>query len=494
MTLSTLKERIYISVPIISIIFLSTLCTKKAETIIVTPTPTPVVAHNYGSAQSWVTTGDQTKLLTNQGLVYFDKKDVTTNPIITIDSTVKYQSIDGFGAALTGSSASNINRLNSADKKSLLNNLFDATTGIGISYLRITIGASDFSDSNFSYDDVSFGQTDFDLKYFSIAKDQPDLIPLLKLIKSINPTIKILACPWSAPAWMKTSSNMVGGSLRKEAYAAYANYFVKYIQAFQNEGITIDAVTPQNEPLYYTATYPCMSMLATEQTDFIKNNLGPAFKNAGITTKIIIYDHNWDHPEYPMSILADTAAAKYISGSAFHGYGGTVGNMLQVHQAFPNKDLYFTEISGGEWAPDFSGNLIWNLSNIFIGTVNNWSKSALMWNLALDQNHGPTNHGCDNCRGVVTINSTNGTISNNVEYYAIGHLSKFVKTGAVRIGVTNTLSTSQLDLTAFMNPDGTKVIVAINPEDNTKTIVFRLNERQLTYIMTPKSVVTLVID
>ena len=472
MNRNAFKNKLFFSLFLLEIIALCAFCEKKTDTIIVTPptpTPTPVVSA-VGTAQVWLTTGDQTCLLKQLADVSLIRKDATTLPTITIDSTIKYQSMDGFGAALTGASAFNINKLNDGDKKTLLNNLFSPTAGIGISYLRITIGASDFSLNSFSYDDVGIGQTDVDLKYFSIAPDQAEVIPILKLIKSINPSVKILASPWSAPAWMKTSGNMVGGSLKPEFYPAYANYFVKYIKAYQAEGITIDAITPQNEPLYFDAKYPCMSMLAGEQADFIKNNLGPAFKKEGINTKIIIYDHNWDHPEYPMSILADTAAAKFIAGSAFHGYGGNVGSMSSVHQAFPNKDLYFTEISGGDWAPDFSGNLMWNVSNIFIGTAKNWSKSALMWNLVLDQNHGPKNFGCDNCRGVVTIN-TNNTGTNNVEYYVIGHFSKFVKSGAFRIASTCTFSTSQLDQVAFMNPDGAKVLVVMNPEDNIKNFV-----------------------
>ncbi len=490
-----MKIKISSFVPLIAPLLVFAFCSQKTDAIIVTPTstPTPVVVNNYGTAKVWLTTGDQTNLLNQLADIAFIKKETTTLPTITIDSTIKYQSMDGFGAALTGASAFNINKLNDADKKTLLNNLFSPTAGIGISYLRITLGASDFSLNSFSYDDVAVGQTDVDLKYFSIAPDQAGVIPILKLIKSINPTLKILASPWSAPAWMKTSGNMVGGSLKPEFYPAYANYFVKYIKAYQAEGITIDAITPQNEPLYFDAKYPCMGMLAGEQADFIKNNLGPAFKKENINTKIIIYDHNWDHPEYPMSILADTSAAKYISGSAFHGYGGNVGNMSPVHQAFPDKDLYFTEISGGDWAPDFSGNLMWNVSNIFIGTAKNWSKSALMWNLALDQNHGPKNFGCDNCRGVVTIN-TNNTITNNVEYYVIGHFSKFVKSGAFRIASTSTLQTSQLDQVAFMNPDGTKVLVVMNPEDNIKNFVVRINDRQLSGTLTAKSVLTLIID
>ena len=494
--LSDLRISFYISVLTCALIA-STACTKNTPdsiTPIPTPIPTPTPVLSLGKVQVWLTTGDQYKLLFKETSLDLVKKDALLPVTIAIDTTVKFQSVEGYGAALTGSSAHNIYQLSDADKQKLLVDLFDADKGIGISYLRITIGASDFSLSDFTYDDVGYGQTDAELKYFSVAEDKKELIPILKLIKNINPNVKILASPWSPPAWMKTSNSIKGGKLRSEFYSSYANYFVKYIQAYQNEGIPIDAVTLQNEPLYFTATYPCMDMSATEQTDFIKNNLGPTFQKANIKTKIIVYDHNWDHPEYATAILTDTAAAKYISGSAFHGYAGNVSSMTPVHTAFPDKDLYFTEISGGDWAPNFSDNLVWNMSNIFIGTAKNWSKTALMWNLALNERTGPQNNGCAGCRGVVSINSVNGTVSNNVEYYATAHFSKFLKSGAYRVSSTCALPSSQLDQVCFINQDGTKTLIVLNPESDIKKIKITVNERQFSYSLQAKSVVTFLID
>ena len=449
----------------------------------------PVHPAAIGIAKIWLTSGDQLSLLAPHA----DLNIVEANgeATLTIDSTVRYQEIEGFGAALTGSSAYLINRkMSSSQRSALLNELFDPNNGIGVSYLRMTIGASDFSLSDYTYDDMPSGQTDFDLVNFSIAKDEEDVVPVLQQIVGINSNIRIMGSPWSPPAWMKTNESLKGGKLRADAYGTYAQYFVKYIQAFKNKGIRIDAVTPQNEPLYFTAGYPCMEMQPADQLNFIKNNLGPAFQAAGLDTKIIVYDHNWDNTNYAISILSDAGASQYVAGSAFHGYGGNVSAMSLVHNAVPTKGLYFTEISGGAWASDFSDNLMWNMSNIFIGTTKNWSKNALLWNLALDQNYGPKNNGCQDCRGVVTINSGTGQVTRNVEYYAIAHLSKFVKPGAIRINST-LQSVSGVDQVAFINPDGSKVLVLLNAGTSASSLTVRAGHRQYAVSLNAKSVATI---
>jgi glucosylceramidase len=379
----------------------------------------------------WVTNGQQSKLLKSENALTMVKTGSVSpsSNLITIDFSTKLQEIEGYGAAMTGSSAYLINKkLNASQRAALLKDLFDPQTGIGISYLRITMGASDFSLEDFTYDDLPAGQTDAALTRFSIAKDQDDLIPVLKSVVALQPSIRIMATPWSAPAWMKTSGKLAGGSLKPEWYGAYANYFVKYFDACKKEGIAIDAISVQNEPLHQAA-YPSMGMDSAAQLAFIRDHLGPLFQTNAIKTKILLYDHNWDRPGYPVSILNDPKASQYVAGSAFHAYGGNVSAMGEVHQKFPEKGLYFTEISGGRWATNFADNLKWNMSNIFIGTANNWSKNALLWNIALDENDGPKNKGCDNCRGVVTI-ASDGSITKNVEYYTIAHMSKFVRPGA----------------------------------------------------------------
>lgn len=458
------------------------------------PDPGPPKApEEIGKAQVWLTKGDQSKLLSKEADIAITKLAETNSATVTLNASEKLQEIEGFGAALTGSSAYLINKkMTAAQRQSLLKDLFDPDSGIGITYLRTTIGASDFSLSDYTYDDISAGETDFDLQQFTIAKDKEDVIPVFKQVLTIAPEIKIMGSPWSPPAWMKTNGSLTGGKLKPEVYDVYARYLVKYVEAYEAEGIQIDAVTPQNEPLHFTANYPCMDMPASDQLTFIKNNLGPAFEAAGMDTKIIAYDHNWDNTQYAISILNDPDAKKYVAGSAFHAYAGNVSAMSAVHNAHPDKGLYFTEISGGEWATSFSDNLQWNMKNIFIGTAKNWSKTALLWNLALDENHGPTNNGCQDCRGVVTINSATGNVTRNVEYYSIGHFSKFIRPGAFRISSTPFQSSTDLDHVAFLNTDGSKVLVVSNAGSTPKSFVAKWEEAQISYFVPAESVATLV--
>jgi len=433
-------------------------CTKKPSSgdggdntqPVIPPPVTPVKT----DVTMWLTQADQSQLLKKQNTALLFAAGTNSNPTINVDTTQTYQTIDGFGFALTGGSAYLLNSLDAARKTALLNELFATDSAhIGISYLRITIGASDMSAATFSYDDVP---GDASLTNFSLDKEKNDLIPILQKIIAINPNIKILACPWSPPAWMKDNNSFTGGSLQAQYYSAYANYFVKYIQGMKANGITIDAITPQNEPLNAYNT-PAMLMVATDEANFIKNNLGPAFKAANITTKIICYDHNADHPEYATTILADAAANPYVDGSAFHLYGGNVNSIGPVHTAYPTKNLYFTEqatFANG----NFGGDLSWHISNLIIGAVRNWCRNVLEWNLASDPNYGPhTNGGCSTCLGAVTIGGTN--VTRNVSYYIIAHASKFVRPGAIRISSDqqNTLLN-----VAFKNTDGTKVLIVLN--------------------------------
>ncbi len=484
------KYKIIVALCLVSgINFFITSCDKEPGT----SAPPPPSATVIGKASVWLTTGDKARLLNKESDVSITEPLTTNVPVITINATEQMQEMEGFGAALTGSSAYLIRNLPSGQRTALIQELFDPQAGIGISYLRITMGASDFSLEDYTYNDLPSGETDFDLSEFSIAKDD-DVLAVLKLIVAVNPNIKIMGTPWSPPAWMKMNESLkhVSGQtnkLKTECYEVYANYFVKYIQAYAAEGITIDAITPQNEPLYSTANYPCMSMESAEQISFIKNNLGPAFEAANINTKIITYDHNWDNTNYAIDVLNDDDANKYIAGSAFHAYAGNVSAMSVVHNAHPDKGVYFTEVSGGEWATDFSENLQWAMNNIFIGTAKNWSKTALMWNLALDQNFSPMNNGCSNCRGVITINGT--TVSRNVEYYSIGHFSKLVRPGAYRIDTSVSASISNVDHVAFVNPDGSFVLIVSNNDTNTKSFAVKQGEGQFTYSIPGKSVVTI---
>lgn len=453
--------------------------------------PDPPAPVETGKAQVWLTKGDRTKLLSREGDLSIKRSSSTSWPVIMVDTTAMFQTMDGFGAALTGSAAWLINqRMDAATRMATLRKLFDPDEGIGISYLRLTIGASDFSLENFTYDDLPTGQSDLALEHFSMSKDTADVIPVLKEIMQLSPAISLIGSPWSPPAWMKTNGSLMGGKLKPDCYDVYADYFVRYIREMKNLGITIKAVTPQNEPLYFTAGYPCMEMQAVEQLTFIRDHLGPKFVSAGLNTKIIIYDHNWDNTNFAISILNDPGAAAYIAGTAFHAYAGDVSAMSTVHNAHPGKDLYFTEISGGTWATNFSDNLMWNMRNIFIGTASNWSKCALLWNLVLDQNGGPHENGQSTCRGVVTLNTSNGQVVYNEEYYSIGHFSKFIKPGSSRVASVIPQTLADLGAVAFQNPDGSKAMVVCNYGSSMKTFTIKQGENNFSYSLPEKSVVT----
>ncbi|SFB82681.1 glucosylceramidase [Flexibacter flexilis DSM 6793] len=463
----------------------ATACKKGGDspTAVVEPTKTePTVS-------VWVTTGNQSELLKKRSDIGFAKN--LTGDFVTIDTAQHFQQIDGIGAAMTGSSAYLFSKkLTTAQRDAIMKELF-TTNGIGISYLRLTIGASDFSLKDFSYNDLQEGQTDPNQQQFSMAEEQTDLLPMLKKVKAVSSEVKMMGSPWSPPAWMKTNNSFIQGEVKTEHYQAFANYLAKYVKTMEAEGLPLHAITIENEPQNRDAGYMSMIMSAEQQRDFIKNNLGPTFVNQNITTKILTWDHNWDKPEYPMTILQDPDAAQYVAGSAFHGYGGEPEAMSTVHNAYPEKGLYFTEISGGDWSPDFSGNLMWHMEKVLLGTMKNWSKSVIYWNLALDENHGPKNKGCGDCRGVITIPSSgNGKIIRNVEYYLLGHTAKFIRPGAYRVS-SEGLTDSNIKYLAFVNPDGSKVVVALNKGNADKAVNFKSGARTFRYVLPANGVTTL---
>lgn len=446
----------------------------------------PIVIDSIGSVSVWLTTSNEAYLLQQRNSIDFSKE--TGDFTIIIDTTTTYQSIDGFGAALTGSSAYLINKMEDADRSKLLTDLFDSKNGIGINYLRLTIGSSDFSIGTYSYCDES------DIGKFAIPQqDKQDLIPVLKQILAINPTIKILASPWSAPAWMKSNNSMYGGSLIGElVYDDFAEYFVKYVKAFEAEGITIDAITIQNEPMYETSGYPTMKMLWEEQNKIIRDYLGPKFAQNNIKTKIIIWDHNFDMQYYPINILKDQITRQYVAGTGWHGYAGSASAIDAVQIENPDKDVYFTEQSGGGWNTDTRmGNMFYYMKDFLMASVNRGSKNFLMWNLALNPNHGPTTTtgGCQNCRGVVTIN-TDGTYIKNEEYYLIGHFSKFVRLGALRVKNSSYNLPDNVTVSSFINTDGSKVAVVLNRSGENQKYNIRCGSRKFIYEQTNETVVT----
>lgn len=415
--------------------------------------------------------------------------------VVNIDTTSVYQEMDGFGASFTDSSAWLVHEfLNTTDYLNVMEDLFDPDTGIGLSYLRQPMGTSDMRRrADYSYDDMPAGQTDYDLSEFSIAKDQDYIIPVLQKALELNPDIKIMGSPWSPPPWMKSNQDFQGGWLNNTdaIYNTYADYFVKYVQAYAAEGITIDAVTVQNEPGLQIG-YPSLYMSASDQIQLIKK-VGPKFQAAGIDTKIVAYDFNWDNTSFPLDVLADPQARAYIDGVAWHHYGGDVSAQTTVHNADPTKGTYFTEGAIGEWSHsegDFDSVLM-HAANLIIDTTRNWAKTVVLWNMAMHELYeGPLiGNGCWSCFGVITVDSNTQAITKNGSYYSLGHASKFVQAGARRIDSTDTSSTP-LKNAAFVNTDGSIAVLAINEATDSRNIQINWHGNSLIYPVPGRSVTT----
>ncbi|QXE01019.1 glycoside hydrolase family 30 beta sandwich domain-containing protein [Terribacillus sp. DMT04] len=447
------------------------------------------------AAHSWLTTGDERHLLEKQAdkLLQDKQQHIQT---IAIDKQKTYQQMEGFGAAMSGSSAYLLSdKLSGKARDALFADLF-TEKGIKLSFLRHTIGASDYSvDANgnpatYTYADQQ-GPPEEPLRYFSTARDQT-VITMLQKAKQHNPSLQIMGTPWTAPPWLKYGEQTWNGSYldytNQNTYKIYADYFVRYLKAYKQKGLPIDFLSVQNEPLFSTDAYPSMTMNAAEQRHFIQNYLGPALQNAGLDTSILAYDHNWDKGKsYAETVL--NGASAYTAGTAFHCYEGDAETGSDVHQLYPEKGIYFTECSGGAWSTDFGNNLSWLMEEVIIGATRNWSKTVLMWNMALDEKNGPANGGCSNCRGVITVNSQTGAITKNVEYYALGHLSKFVQPGAVRISSTQL---PNIHTVAFYDKEAEEIILlAANTSNKSEKFQLAEGAHYLAYTLPPQSAVTI---
>lgn len=408
---------------------------------------------------------------------------------VTVDASTTFQEIEGFGASLTDSSAWLIHEfLNASERQAVLTDLFDPVDGIGLSYLRQPMGASDFRLQEYSYDDLPAGvSSDYNLNYFSIAYDEDYIIPALQQILAINPEVRVMGSPWSPPAWMKNSLSIGWGHLKSDVYPTYANYFVKYIQAYAAHGIHIDAVTLQNEPYYEPGTYAGCRMEPADQVRLVKL-MGPAFAQHNLLTKILVWDHNWDNPAYPLEVLNDATARAYIAGTAWHHYGGDVSAQSTVHDAYPGKGIYFTEGSDGTWNDrGFEEDLMRN-GLFMVSTLRNWAKTIIKWNLALDENNGPKiAGGCDTCYGVVTINRSTREVSPRPHYYALGHAAKFVRPGAVRVAS----QAADIETVAFKNADGSLAMYLVNAAQADKNARIEWGSQWLIRTIPARSIVTL---
>ena len=436
----------------------------------------------------WFTTTDDaagrhvTRGLQAQASATFTTTSGTTGQTVIVDETTRFQQFSGAGASFTDTAAWLMNSsgaLSSATRTQVMQQLFDPTVGIGLSFLRNPIGASDLARFDYTFDDLPAGRTDPNLTTFSIAHDLADVLPLTRQAKQLNPALKVLGSPWTAPAWMKDNGAIDQGFLQAQFYASYAQYFVKYVQAYAAQGVAIDYVTAQNEPTC-CAGYPSMQWNGSGLHFFIGSNLLPAFHAAGLTTKVLALDWNWDiYASFGAPTVDDPAIRNdsLFGGIAWHGYVGDVAQQTTVHNQYPNTDAFDTEHCGGGWIVDQQHE---DMSNI-IDYTRNWGKSVVKWSLAVDQNDGPHNGGCSNCTGLITVHNgdaRSGQVDFNIEYYDMGHLTKFVKPGAFRVAST---ASTIIPNVAWLNPDGSKALVAYNASGTTQTLRVVWGAESFTY-------------
>ncbi len=470
----------------------SALCLLVLAACAAVPRPSP-----HASVQVWLSTADGRKQLAREADVAFDVA-AGEDTIIDIDAGKRYQAMVGFGAAITDSSAWLIEqRMSPAQRDQLLRELFGRDDGgLGIDFTRLSIGASDFSRAHYSLDDMPPGQSDPTLAHFSLTPKiagtgADEVLPVVRAALAINPRLKVMASPWSAPAWMKTNGSMLHGTLKYEYFAAFANYLVKYVDAMAAAGVPIFALTVQNEPRFNAPDYPGMLLSAGARRLLIGEHLGPALAQRKPPTLIFDWDHNWDIETEPLALLDDPLANRYVAAVAWHCYAGYVDAQTRVHDKYPDKDTYLTECSGGGWKPMRDDGLLTIARRLLIDSVRGWSRGVLLWNLALDENHGPHAGGCSDCRGLVTINSKTGNYTRTVDYVALAHASRFVRAGAQRI--ESSAGRADLDNVAFRNADDASLVMIVaNSSSSTQRFVARERERRFAYTMPARSVATFV--
>ncbi|MBO0824194.1 MAG: discoidin domain-containing protein [Actinobacteria bacterium] len=433
------------------------------------------VAHG-APVRSWITDLASGQRLAAQAPQRWLPGPAPAGTTVVVDPTRRYQTMTGFGASMTDSSAYVLNKLPAATRDRTMADLFSPATGIGMSMLRNPMGASDFAvNGSYSYDDQPAGATDPTLADFSITHDNAYILPLLRQAQRLNPQLAMMGTPWSPPGWMKTSGSMVTGSFLPQYFAAYAKYFVKYLQGYAAAGVPVRFVSAQNEPLYEPATYPGMNFPAAQEATFIGDYLGPALRRAGLDTRILGYDHNWDVLAYPEQLYADPSSAAYVPGTAWHCYAGDMSAQTSSHNDYPHAQAFETECSGGTWqgtdAQAFSQTM-----QLLIGVPRNWGQSVVLWNLALDDNRGPQNNGCDTCRGVVTVHA-DGTVTKELDYWALGQVTRFVHPGATRIASSQP---GGLWDVAYTNPDGTGTLVAYNPTTTGSQLSIQVGKQHVT--------------
>jgi glucosylceramidase len=451
----------------------------------------PVAAHAAGeSVQVYLTTTNDSggrnvvQGLAKQAPIAFTPGTGGSGTNVTVDEGTTYQRFTGGGASFTDTAAWLMNSsgaLSTATRTSVMQKLFDPVNGIGLGFLRNPMGASDLARYSYTYDDMPAGQTDPGLAHFSIAHDQADILPLTKQAKQLNPNLKVMGTPWTPPPWMKDNDSYIQGWLESQYYAAYAQYFVKYIQSYQSAGVPIDYVTAQNEPTV-GGDYPGAQWNGSGLAYFTKNDLLPALHAAGLSTKVLALDWNWDSYDSYAAPTVDDASIRNdpnFGGVAWHGYEGNVAEQTTVHTKYPGLPAFDTEHSGGTWIGNQQKEDMENL----IDYTRNWGQSWIKWSLAVDQGMGPHNGGCGTCTGLITVHngdSRSGQVDYTVEYYTMGHLTKFVKPGAVRIASTDSATIRNV---AWKNPDGSKALIAYNESSSPQQVRIDWGNENVAYTL-----------
>ncbi len=459
------------------------------------------IPEKTGDVRAYVTTADRSKLFVEDAFDFGKAASMSPN-LVKIDLSKSYQTVDGFGAAITGATSYNLMQMSQADRTAFLKHIFDRKTGLGSSLIRVSIGSSDFpaKGTEFTWCDTKGPDSDLLQNFTPHSEDADYLIPVLKEIYAINPDVKIIGSPWSAPRWMKVRDSWTSAELKEDCYQVYADYFVKWIKYMEGQGFDIYAVTPQNEPLN-RGNSMSMYMGWKQQRDFIKTGLGPAFAKAGIDTKILLFDHNYNYDNksdqlgYPLHIFADAEASRYVAGSAWHNYGGNVSELDQIIYEYPDKEIYFTEASIGEWNYSFDGCLLNDFESIFMGTLSRMGKGVTLWNLMLDDKKGPyspANGSCKTCYGAVEISSSDySTLNYRSHYYNIAHASKVIKPGAVRVAASD-ISLDGISYLVFKNTDNTVGVIILSKASAEQSLVFSIGNHTVKYSIPAKSLVSLI--
>jgi glucosylceramidase len=422
---------------------------------------------------------DSSKSLSAEPAIAFGALQSVDVPVIKVDLSKRGQSILGLGASFDHATCENLSKLAPESREAVLDKLMNPQTGIGMNLMRICIGASDFiGEPYYTYDDLPEGESDPELVKFSIEKDRAYVLPAIKIAQKKNPDLLFFASPWSPPAWMKTSGKLGTGRVKPECYSVYARYLLRFIRAYEAEGIPIHAITVQNEPQMDDPDYPTTVWSGEEQRDFIRDHLGPLFRQNNVRTLIWGWDHNWKYLGFPRVILSDPEAAQYVDGTGFHHYEGKVDAQSVLQREFPDKHIYFTEGSV------FRCRGAIRLTQI----LRNWSRSYSAWVIMLDEHQKP-NRGPHNASATCIELLDNGTVRYNFDYYMQGQFMKYIQRGAIRVDSTLP-DIKTFSNVAFINPDGQMVLVAVNAEKTAQPFAVKCGERMFNTELPPASLAT----